>query len=366
MSDLKPEITFNTCKIAGFILMLALWFYDTELIGFFLLLAIAILSLFRWRFPKYSATVLIDALLIIALSPTWSYAQYAMVLVLLEGNYRRFYPVVLAGAVMFYVMGYFDLTFSLLLVLAALCGLFLGLWEREYKKKFTLRDNEVKKLYQIQHLQSDLITTLPQVERMTAVAERTRIARDIHDNAGHEVVAAYISLQTARGLMDGADKDALELYDAALKRLDNGVNKIRETAHNLQTVTAIGVESLRETCEQFPVCSVLFRSFGDTTPIPVYMWHMLESCLNESLTNAARHAKPETVTVELDTTRHLVRLCIENDGVIDSESAVDFGNGLRNLRHRAAAIGGTFSVDAGEKFRVVCVIPLSDLNSDTA
>jgi len=346
--------------------MLALWFYDTELIGFFLLLAMAILSLFRWRFPNFGATVLIDALLIIALSPTWSYAQYAMVLVLLEGSYRRFYPVILTGAVMFYVLGYFDLTFFLLFTLAALCGLFLGLWEREYKQKFTLRDNEVKKLYQLQHLQSDLITTLPQVERRTAVAERTRIARDIHDNAGHEVVAAYISLQTARGLMDGADKEALELYDEALKRLDNGVNKIRETAHNLQTVTAIGVESLRETCEHFPVCSVLFRSFGDTTFIPVYIWHMLESCLNESLTNAARHAKPETLTVEMDTTKHLVRLCIENDGVVDSESATGFGNGLRNLSYRATAIGGTFSVDAGDKFRVVCVIPLNNEKNETA
>jgi len=253
---------------------------------------------------------------------------------------------------------FFDLSLTVLLALGALCGLFLGQWERESEQKLVLRDTEAGKYYELEHLQNDLMTTLPQIERMTAVAERARIARDIHDNAGHEIVAAYISLQTARGMLDGADADALELYDAALQRLNSGVNKIRETAHNLQTVTSIGVESLLETCEKFPGCPVEFRTYGDTARIPVYVWNMLEACLNESLTNATRHARPSYVSVELDATAHLVRLCIENDGA--GKAGGSMGNGLRNLRHRAIAIGGTFSVDAGEVFRVVCVIPIQE------
>ena len=344
--------------------MSALWLGESEIAGFFLLLSLVILTLLRWRFPKLEATVLLDGVLCVLLSFYWNYAYYALFLILFEGMYRKFYFVLLIATNPFVLDGSVELDFTMLLIVSALCGFFLNRWEREYEEKLVLRDMEAGKYYKLEHQQSDLMTALPQIERMTVVAERARIARDIHDNAGHEIVAAYISLQTARGLLEGADADGLELYDAALKRLNNGVNKIRETAHNLQTVTSLGVENLLEICERFPLCSVHFSVFGDTARIPVYVWNMLESCLNESLTNAARHANPNYVSVELDATAHLVRLSIENDGVI-KKSGGSMGSGLRNLRHRAIAIGGTFSVDAGEKFRVICVIPIQEVPDES-
>jgi signal transduction histidine kinase len=221
------------------------------------------------------------------------------------------------------------------------------------------RDKTAGQYYELESLQSDLTAALSQVERMTAVAERTRIARDIHDNAGHEIVAAYMSLQTAREMFGVENDDIgvpLELYDSALERLNAGVNKIREAVHNLSAVTFLGVDNLREICQRFPMCDVQFNVYGDTTTVPIYVWTMLESCLNESLTNAARHSSATQVSVDLDVTSHIVRLCIENDGVLGISDKL--GVGLRNLRHRSAAIGGSLSVDSGEVFRVVCVIPL--------
>ena len=361
----RPNIVFLICQIAGFSLLLTLWLQEGALPGFFLLLSLVLLSVLRWRFPKLGATVLIDCALCFLVFPFWEYAHFALMLPLFEGTYRRFYWVGFAGLSSLYSIDYFDAQLILLLVLAALCGVFLGKWNQALEQKIALRDTEASKYYELEHLQGDLMTALPQVERMAVVAERARIARDIHDNAGHEIVAAYISLQTARDLLDqseGANADALELYDEALARLNSGVNKIRETAHNLQTVTSLGVENLIEACEKFPTCPVNFSAFGDTSQVPTYVWNVLESCLNESLTNAARHAHPKLVTAELDVTEHLVRLCIENDGV--SKPKGPTGSGLRNLRQRATAIGGTLSVDAGAKgrFRIVCVIPIQPID----
>ena len=343
--------------------MLALWLRESETAGFFLLLSLILMSLLRWRFPNLGATILLDCALCVLLSIMWGYAQYAVILVLFEGMYRRFYLVGLAGTFSFYFEDTFDFSFPLMLALGALCGVFLGQWKQELEQKRILRDEEARKYYKLENLQHDLMSTLPQIERTTVIAERARIARDLHDNAGHEIVAAYISLQTARGLLDGADIDGLELYDAALARLNSGVNKIRETAHNLQTVTSLGVENLLETCERFPLCPVHFSVYGDTAQIPMYVWNMLESCLNESLTNTARHASPSCVTVALDVTAHLVRLSIENDGAVKSKGPM--GSGLRNLRKRAVAIGGTFSVDQGERFRVICVIPILEEQNES-
>ena len=357
MSALKSEATFFTCKTAGFGLMFALWLREGEFAGFFLLLILLAMSLLRWRFPNLKATALLDGIVCILLAASWEYAVYALILVVFQGMYLRFYWIGLVGLYPFQVTDYFGLTIIVLVALGALCGLFLGEWEREYGRKFTLRDTEAGKLYELEHKQIDLMTALPQIERMTVVTERARIARDIHDNAGHEIVAAYISFQTVRGLLDAADPEALELYDAALRRLSAGVNKIRETAHNLQTVTSVGIETLLEICEGFPACPVNFRTHGDTSKIPVYVWTMLEACLNESLTNVTRHSQASYVSVELDATKHLVRLCIQNDGAGKSGA---MGNGLRNLRHRAISIGGTLSVDATEIFRVICVIPIQE------
>jgi len=376
MSSLKAEIYFILCKVAGFSLLFALWIREGGQAGFFLLLFLVVMSLLRWRMPKLSATVLLDCVACILVSATWGYAPYALILLLFEGMYRNVYWVLLFGPFLPAMTGNVILqpfgasgfanewNLVLLAALSGLCGLFLKQWEREQAQKLVQRDTEAEKYYELEHRQSDIMTVLPQIERMTAVAERARIARDIHDNAGHEIVAAYISFQTVRGLFEGADADALELYDAAMERLNNGVNKIRETAHNLQTVAPIGVENLLEICERFPVCPVRFSTFGDTARIPMYVWSMLESCLNESLTNAARHANPSYVLVELDATEQLVRLLIENDGGF-KRSAGPMGTGMRNLRRRAMAIGGTFSIDPGARFRVVCVIPIREEENES-
>ena len=362
MSSPKAEIYFLICKAAGLGLMFALWLTEGGTGGFFLLLFLALMSIFRWRFPKLKATVLIDAAVCILFSAYWEYTHYALILVLFEGIYRRFYWVGILLVYSFISPDQLGWRFAVSVVLGGLCGLFLGNWEQAFQQKFNLRDIEAEKFYELEHLRDDLASTLAQVEQMTAVTERARIARDLHDNAGHEIVAAYISLQTVRPLLETEEADTLELYDTALRRLQSGVDKIRETAHNLQTVTSVGVESLLETCQNFPACPVNFRTYGDTARVPVYVWTVLESCLNESLTNVVRHAVASRVSVELDVTRHIVRLCIENDGAAPSRSGM--GTGLRNLRQRTIAIGGSLAVDAGEVFRVTCVIPLQEENHE--
>jgi len=83
---------------------------------------------------------------------------------------------------------------------------------------------------------------------------------------------------------------------------------------------------------------------------------VLESLLNESLTNAVKHAKPTYITVELDATKHLIRLQIQNDGVIQKDTPI--GSGLRNLRYRTVAAGENLTIDKSDIYKLVCVIPI--------
>jgi len=306
--------------------------------------------LLRWRIPKAGFTSVLDVFVYVALAPMF------LGVTLFTAMYYGMYFVMFAAV---YVLIVVDVQLGIIAILCGGLGLLLRLWELEQEKRRKIRDTEAGRYYQLEALQNDLMIATSQIERMTVVGERARISREIHDNAGHEIVAAYMSLQTIRALFDNVDPDTIALYDAALERLDAGTKKIRDAVHNLSPIAVLGVETLQETCKRFPK-NVDFKIFGNTEHVPIHIWSVLEACLNEGLTNIGKHATPSQITIELDTTPHIVRLCIENDGAPATKKGI--GTGLRNLRHRLTAAGGSLAVVHGETFRVVCVIPLSARN----
>jgi len=309
-----PKLLLIICKGIGFALLFVHWMGAGEAAGFLPIIALGIMTVLRFRMPRLWPSIIIDGILLLCLGR--------------------------------------HLALSVFIV----SELFYRAWEAEHKRGLKLRDTEASKYYELEQLQGDLLVAGAQIERMTAASERARIAAEIHDNAGHEIVGAYMSLQTARELLNDSNVEALKLYDMALGRLDSGVNKIREAVHNLSPMTALGVEALRDTCGKFPVCEVQFNTYGNLSAVPIYCWNLLVACLNESLTNIVRHADAKQVKVDLDATPNIVRICIENDGAKSKINGI--GIGLCNLRHRAVAVGGNLSVDVGEVFRVICVIPL--------
>jgi len=349
MNDISPQkLSFIGLTIIGFSLLGAHGIISGSTMGFFLMLFMVCMALLRWRIPKASWTSAVDVLACMFVTPMF------LGVALFAAMYHKMYFAIFAAVYVFFAVG---IQFGIIAILCGGLGLLLRLWEIEQEKRLKTRDAEAGRYYQLEAMQSDLISATAQIERMTVVSERARISREIHDNAGHEIVAAYMSLQTARGIFDEQDPDALALYDAALERLDTGVNKIREAVHNLAPVTALGVEALQENCKRFPK-NIHFKTFGDTRHVPVHVWNVLESCLNECLTNISKHAKPNKITVEVDATRYIVRLCVENDGA--SFTGKGIGTGLRNLRHRLTAIGGSIAVANKDVFRVVCVVPIKE------
>jgi len=354
MKDLSyQELVFICGTIAGLSLFVIHWLISGHIMGFFLIFFMVCMALLRWRIPKAGFSSMLDVLACMFLTPMF------LGVALFSAMYYGMYFVALAAVYVFFAV---DMQLGIIALLCGGVGLFLRLWEKEQEKRHKARDAEVERYYELEALQSDLMQATAQIERMTTVSERARISREIHDNAGHEIVAAFMSLQTARGLFDDTDPDVLTLYDAALERLDAGVKKMREAVHNMSSITTLGVEALQETCERYPK-DVEFKAYGDTRHVPVHVWNVLESCLNEGLTNIGKHASPSKITVELDATSHIVRLCIENDGAYGTRKGI--GTGLRNLRHRLISIGGSLAVRQSRDnlFRLVCVVPIKGDNS---
>ena len=358
----KPESVFAALQIIGISLMFSFWIFEGGISGFFLIAALAMMAVLRRRVPKLKYSIFADVVLCVFVAGHWGDAVYFLALPIFTAMYFGLYLILLTGI---YLLLESNALLTVMLLFSAALGLFLRLWAYEYNQKQLLRDNAARRHYEMEEVHDKLTTALADVERMAGISERTRIARDIHDNAGHEIVAAYISFQAIKKLLSSEEirfnqkGKILEMYDNALKRLNNGTGKIRETAHNLQSTTSVGVDCLSEICHGFPMCLIDFRIHGDTSRIPMYVWSVLSSCLKECLTNIARHSQAKSVAVTLDATQHIVRLCIENDGVPELKQGTE-GIGLRNLRQRTRAIGGSLSVDASDVFRVICVLPIKE------
>lgn len=319
------------------------------------ILVLLILMLLRWRIPKLKYTIIVDQFVIVMASSFWGHSHYVFVLTAFEIAFSRN---ILLGIP---IMGYMSMNLpSAMLLLSMLQSLFAGTilysWRSQHELSLKRMDNERGRYYKVEDLNQDLLIANAQVAQMAELSERSRIAREIHDNAGHEIVAAYISLQTIQLLLDNTNSDVNELFDASMLRLESGIDKIREAVHNIAPITEIGVLTLESLCEKFTHCPVKFTVYGDSEKVSVHFWLILESCLKEGLTNIARHTDATNASVTLDITPYIVRLCIENDGIKKRDNPV--GLGLYNLRSRAKAVGGNVSTDIADYFRLVCVLPI--------
>lgn len=341
----------------GMLLLYVLWAKtDSSVAGLFLLLALLTLMLLRWRFPNLKWTIVIDQLAVIVVSFLWENSGYALALGAFEAAYWGC-PLFVVPAVFFAVMHKPETLLFLLLAQSAFAGFALWGWRRQQESALRHVDEERRRYYETERLKQELLVANVQVARMAELSERSRMAREIHDHVGHEIVAAYMSLQTAQALLEADATQAQELFHEGMKRLEAGIDKIREAVHNLTPLTEIGVAALRNLCEKFPRCLAEFVVYGDPSKVSVYLWVILEACLKEALTNVLRHADAKKVTATLDITPHIVRLCVENDGV--KKGAGYAGIGLRNLRQRVMTVGGNISTDRSDCFRLVCVLPLS-------
>ena len=189
--------------------------------------------------------------------------------------------------------------------------------------------------------------------RIAEMAERARIAQDIHDHVGHEISGALIALQTAIKLRERNDERANELLDQSAKRLESASEKLREAVHNLKPSRLVGLETLEDLCCDFSFCDVRFDTSGDFTDIS--HWHLLASNLKEMLTNVARHSTATLVSVRLDGNADLIRMQVSDNG--HTTKAPKPGLGLTGMSDRVRAAGGTLTVSAEKGFSVVTVLP---------
>jgi len=345
-------------RLAGVILLCGLWLSAPgNEIGLILILVLSTLGLARWRFPLPAWTTLADQAACTAIAAVaWPPAAFALALPVFDACLAAQPWFAVPALVALFVFHAWSFPLAVVLAAAALAGAAVHLWRVQLRGARQEADQDRRERYELESLKAELLSANVRIARIAEVAERARIARDLHDHAGHEITAARLALDAYRDLRDAGDAQADELFDEARRRVADGMEILRRTARGISPDVSVGIGSLEEICRRFTACPVAFSAHGDASAVPVYAWSVLEPCLKEALTNAARHGAPARIDVSLDVGPHIVRLAVWNG--IRGPIVRGDGLGLRNLAQRAGAMGGSVTSDTADGFRLVCVLPL--------
>ncbi|AOY78056.1 sensor histidine kinase [Clostridium formicaceticum] len=344
-------------RVFGLSLLSLLWLgSDGTEVGVVLLLFLLIMALTRWRFDLPGWTVIIDQAACFIIMPYWPQAFFGLVLPIFEAMIKGQAWLALPGFAWVIVYEYISIPLFGAFMQAVFVGWLIRGWATETNVYRQEADRERRERYALESFKGELLLANIQAARMAELSERNRIAQELHDDVGHELTAAVLALQAFEHLWKEDNPSAQEMFSQAQQRLSNSALHLRETVHNMKPVKAMGIDALQEICKGFTACPINFQVYGDTSKVSVYLWSILQPCLKEALTNVIRHAEATMVEVCLDVNPHIVRLSIYNDGTVANSR--DTGIGLRNLRQRVKAVGGSISIDTADGFRLICVLPM--------
>ncbi|MFG1783565.1 GAF domain-containing protein [Rhodococcus oryzae] len=181
---------------------------------------------------------------------------------------------------------------------------------------------------------------------LDVLADRDRIARDLHDNVIQRLFATGMSLQSiALPAPDG------EVLARSVEQLDRTVREIRTTIFDLQTGDTAAPASLRrrlldvigEVTPQSAITPTVQFSGPIDTLVPAPVHPHAEAVLREGLSNARRHASASSIAVSITAAEEFT-IAITDDGV--GMSGDEPRSGLANLDRRAATCAGRCEVTA--------------------
>ncbi|HXP63326.1 MAG TPA: two-component regulator propeller domain-containing protein, partial [Dongiaceae bacterium] len=206
-----------------------------------------------------------------------------------------------------------------------------------------------------------------QAEQMAAVErERTRIARDLHDDLGASLTGMALELEAAHRRGQAGGGQLATLADEA-RSLALGVRELAWTTNpRCDNVGSLGV-FLGELTERFCAaagleCKLDLPPADDPRVVPARVRHDLLVVVKESLANATRHARAQSISLQLTASAGQLRLTVRDDGAGLDPARAASGSGLRNLRERMDHAGGTFAVSSAPAggTTITAMVPLSE------
>lgn len=228
---------------------------------------------------------------------------------------------------------------------------------RFYSNNVKLR----KALKEADESKAQLKEVYEQLSNTAVFEERNRIAKDIHDNAGHSMTAVIMQTEAAKLLVDSDPEEAKSRIISANIQAKNALEQMRESVHLLAGRTQVKplCEEIEEIIAQtIDATDLKIRCDLEDVTVGAEEGRYLCNSVKECLANGIRHGKATAFYIEMKKVFSDVSLLISDNGT-GVEGEIKEGFGLRGMRERAEAFGGRcdFSSESGEGFEVEITLP---------
>lgn len=196
-----------------------------------------------------------------------------------------------------------------------------------------------------------------EIEHLAKVAERERIARDLHDVLGHTLSVITLKSELAGKLLDRdpqrAGKEIREVEEISRQALSDVRDAIRGYRSKGLVAELAQAKATLETAGVTVQCDA-----ATSVQIPAMQESVLSLAVREGVTNVVRHARAANCRLRLEQFNGSCRLEIYDDG---QGFATVEGNGLRGMRERVEMLGGTLERMNKSGTMLVITLPLKDV-----
>jgi PAS domain S-box-containing protein len=195
--------------------------------------------------------------------------------------------------------------------------------------------------------------------------EQRRIAYDLHDGVGQQLVGIALSAKLLEEQLRPSRPIEAEKASAIVRLANEAARQTRLTARSLEGADGVGdlkaaLESLAMNISQNCRVRSMVKANADSLPVSAPVAAQLYRIAQEAVRNAVEHGAAREVLIQLKFGHREMVLTIQDDGEGFDTKANGHGMGLRIMRYRAQCIGGLCEVHSGptKGTTVFCRVPL--------
>lgn len=308
--------------------------------------------LINYFFHLFYIVILLEAVLLLDLKNSIIIGSIAVAVSMIKYGQLIYYKFNLSNISQ---MAFFLMANILILVTAG-----FGQYNRQEREKKDLLYKELLNAYKKMKEYND------EVNRLSVIEERNRIARDIHDSLGHNMTALIMQLQMTEHFINSDCNKSQELLHNSINTAKSSLTAIREVVETLRgeeenISTEKAIRNLINDYSEKTGAKIIFNIEGDKELYENKSNTDLYRIIQEAMTNAIRHGSATNINVNLNFKGNCIIFSVKDNGD-GAMNPIKEGYGIMGIRERVKAYNGTvkFISDAG--FKVEGILYLEGKN----
>ncbi len=195
---------------------------------------------------------------------------------------------------------------------------------------------------ELRMVNSELRATQALLEENTRIAERVRIARELHDLVGHHLTALTLNLEVVTHLVDGKVLGHVQQAHSLAKLL---LVDVREVVSEMREGDKVNLAAALNTLiEGVPKPIIHLDLPAEEVMAAPKRAQVLLRCVQEMITNSVRHARARNMWIRLSMTREGFAMSARDDGI--GTRTIVAGNGLNGMSERLKQLGGKLEIES--------------------